>query len=344
MTSGTRRFGVEQERFVFHSDSAPPSHAEIDALYERLNAQGFERGVSDAAGRCLAVVRRTEAGDLIVTNDCFTHVVEIAFPPSTSLTEFAALYQETTGLVDRCLAELGLAVRTGGAVDPPAEIHSRPKADDPGGARLSAILNRPALNHALFCPAIPACIAATQVSLGIAADDALTGLPRFYQFEPLVPVLFGNSPTFQGVRGACVRSWAMMENFPTTHPLLGVPARIPRSAAEYAQMLQAGNSRDYSFVAIRSPQRVEFRSACSQNTLDEILLLIRFRLAVEKATRQGEPMEQGKPAASDSPRELFLEACRNGPGPWCAALLEPLVRIDPELEPLVHRLGRPAGI
>ena len=62
--------------------------------------------------------------------------------------------------------------------------------------------------------------------------EAIRKLPNFYQFEPLVPLLFGNSPEFNGVRGWCVRPLAWMANFPPSCSLLGVPDPIPGSLSE----------------------------------------------------------------------------------------------------------------
>jgi hypothetical protein len=56
---------------------------------------------------------------------------------------------------------------------------------------------------------------------------------------------------------------------------------------EYAGLKQRCAAKDYSFVAIRTPERLEFRSACSQNDVQSIETLIRLRLAVDGAARDG---------------------------------------------------------
>ena len=332
MTPTHRRFGVEQENFILHGDGTPPSHGEMDLLYGLLRERGYGICSSDAQGRVLAVERSTEYGSLVVTNDSYTHVLEVAFPPFDNLNVFHRVALEVFALIGAVLQDLGLKVRPGAALNPPCEMSSRPNATDPNGARLNAGLTRAAINHPLFHPALPACIAATQVSLNIPDVEAIRKLPSFYQFEPLVPLLFGNSPEFNGVRGWCVRPLAWMANFPPSYPLLGIPDPIPSSLAEYEQMRQFSQIRDYSFVSIRSADRVEFRSACSQDSLDDILWLIRFRLAVDRAC------ERDASPPPDNPRAQFIAACTTGPGPWSEELFQKLIDIDPNLQELAGRL------
>ena len=327
-----RLFGVEHEQFLLREDGAPPTHGDMDALCGSLEGRGYRAGARDSQGRILAALRATSFGNVVVTNDTCTHVLEVAFPPLEDLELFREMYRAELAQIDAVLGELGLVIHAGGAMDPPREVLWRPKANDPDGSRIRAILNRPVLDHPLFQPALPACIAATQVSLNVPAVDAIRRLHRYYEFEPLVPLLFGNSPEFNGVRGRCVRPLAWMANFPPTYCLLGVPDPIPSSLPEYNQMRLASQCRDYSFVAIRSADRLEFRSACSQNSIDDILLLIRFRLAVDQAC------ERDVLPAGSNPRELFITTCTTGPGPWCRDLFAPLAEIDPLLQVLAPRL------
>ena len=335
-----RRFGVEQEQFILHEDGTPPSHDEMDRLYELLQKQSYGVCAADARGRVLAVERSTESGSLVVTNDCYTHVLEVAFPPFDNLDVFRRVALEEFSLIGAALQELGLAVRPGAALNPPHEMSARPKATDPNGARLNAVLTRAAIDHPLFHPALPACIAATQVSLNIPDAEAIRKLSSFYQFEPLIPLLFGNSPEFNGVRGWCVRPLAWMANFPSSYSLLGVPDPVPGSLSEYEQMRQSSKSRDYSFVSIRSADRVEFRSACSQDSLDDILWLIRFRLAVDRAC------ERDTSPPRDNPRARFIAVCTTGPGPWCEELFQRLFEVDPSLQELWRKRisGEPGGV
>jgi hypothetical protein len=327
------RFGVEQENFILHEDGTSPTHAEVDDFYSRLCEDGYQGIASNSMGQVLGVKRSTEFGELVVSNDGYTHILEVAFPPTDNLELFHRIYLEVFSKIQGILSELGLRVRSGAALNPPVHSYARPKANDIDGSRLAAILSRDAINHPLFHSALPACIASTQVSLNIADAEAIRKLSLFYEFEPLVPLLFGNSPEFNGVHGQCVRPLAWMANFPPSYQLLGIPEPIPGSLSEYEQMRQASHIRDFSFVSIRSSERVEFRSACSQDSVDDILWLIRFRLAVDRVCdlqRQKSPENQ---------RERFIIACTAGPTPWSQELFQELVAIDPLLAELSPRLN-----
>ena len=131
-----------------------------------------------------------------------------------------------------------------------------------------------------------------------------------------------------------------MANFPPSYCLLGIPDPIPGSLSEYEQMRQASQIRDYSFVSIRNADRVEFRSACSQDSVDDILWLIRFRLAVARACgRDISP-------TLDNPQARFIAACTTGPAPWCEELFQRLIEVDPTLQELWRKRipGEPGGV
>lgn len=320
-----RLFGVEHEQFVLHDDGSAPSHEEIDSLYRSLQSAGFRPSAVDREGRCLAVGRTTDWGELVVSTDCCTHILEFSFPPFAELSDFRRMYAE---LAERCtavLAELGLRFVPGAARQPPNPILWRAKAKDPDGTRLQEDIRRPRLNHRLFVAELPAWIAATQVSLNIARSEAIARLAYFYQFEPLVPMLFGNSPEMRGVRGRCLRPLSWLANFPDDFPLCGVPRSLPASWDEYERRRAECRGRDFSFTAIRGPERVEFRSACSQPTLDDIEQLVRFRQAVDRLASDAEAVAPGEL------RRRFVEACLHGPDARCAALWQRVIEIEPSL-------------
>lgn len=304
----SRNFGVEQEHFVFHGDGSPPTHAEIDELWSSLCLKGFKtRGVDDN-GRVLSIDRETPWGTLVLMNDSCTHIVEAAFPKMNSLQDFRELYSYTWGQVSEHLAKLGLAIQPGGALaKAPLEVFWRPKETDHQSVRLYTLVNRPPLPDPLFNPSFPACFAATHVSLDIPQEEAIVRLPHYYAHEYLVPLYFSNSPEFQGVKAHCVRPLAWIANFHKPYPLLGVPDRIPATLEEYDSLRKQCSGRDYSFVAIRSESRLEFRSACSQNTVDEVMRLIRFRLEVDCFA---EPFNTELPNKQvDSSQAMFQHAC-----------------------------------
>ncbi len=231
------------------------------------------------------------------------------FPPYRSLSAFRRDYCETWDLVSEQLRGMGLKIRPGGALPTPVrEVHWRPKETDPEGERLYKFVHREPLNTPLFHPDFPACFAATHVSLGVGEAEAIRLLPGYYAFEFLVPLWFSTSPQFQSVQAHCVRPLAWEANFHKPYPLLGIPDPIPRDLTEYEQYRSQCSLRDYSFVAIRNAERLEFRSACSQPTIEAVEQLIRFRLAVDSAVREGVTGDW-------CPRTAFDDACHGRPVP-----------------------------
>jgi hypothetical protein len=302
-----RKFGVEQEQFVFHADGTPPSHEETDQLWAQLQQRGYEILYSDAHGRVLSVGRNLSEGPIVVSNDACTNIVEVALPPFRSLARFREVSCQTWNDIEEELKHLGLRIRRGGALpDGLDNVQWRPKATDPDGERLFRFVHRTPLNDPLFCSNLLACITATHVSLGVPDTEAVRLLPSYYAFEFLVPLWFSTSPRFLSVEGHCVRPLTWMANFPQSYPLIGILDPIPRDMTEYAALRAQCPSRDYSFVAIRNEERLEFRSADSQESITTMEQLIRFRLAVDLATQNGV-------IGNWNPRTMFQNACLGKP-------------------------------
>ena len=139
------------------------------------------------------------------------------------------------------------------------------------------------------------------------SSDLIRKLPCFYACEYLIPCEFSNSPEFQGFRAHCVRPLAWLANYHRPYPLLGIPDPLPTTLEEYAEMRNQSPGRDYSFVAIRDTERLEFRSACSQNSVDDIIRLIQFRLRTDQLASQTENIPDRDAMAR------FQDACLYGP-------------------------------
>lgn len=313
---------MEQEHFVFHADGSSPTQSDIDEMWRSLAGTGFKpRGVNEQ-GQVLSLQRNTDWGPLVVTNDSCTHILEVAFPKMRDLVAFESLYLETWGLLVQKLSDLGLRLQFGAALpNGVGDVNWRPKESDADGKRLRSIVTRAPLPSPLFHASFPACFAATHVSLEIAQEEAMERLPHFYAFEYLVPLYFSNSPEFQGVRKHCVRPLAWVANFHLPYPLLGIPEPLPKTLKIYEQLRAECFGRDYSFIAIRSTSRVEFRSACSQNTVDDVLRLVRFRLTVDSL-----PTGPTEHLHSDSDSARRFDAACHGIGS-SDPLPEPLVSV-----------------
>ena len=303
-TKPHRAFGVEQEHFIFDKNHVPPTPETIDRLWDCMVRNGYRiRGIS-SEGTILSIERITDDGPLVITNDSCTHIIETAFPKMNCLKRFRDLYETTWDDLRATLAQFGLKVQCGGALsEAPDVVHWRPKETDSKGDRLKKFLVRQPVDHPLFCQAFPACFAATHVSLDMHAEEALAKLPHFYANEYMIPAQFSTSKVFQGVRAQCVRLLAWLANFHQPYPLLGIPERFPATLDEYATMRTQCSGRDYSFVAIRDPNRLEFRSACSQNTVEDVLRLVRFRLHTDRQARSNDA------GCASTAIRRFREAC-----------------------------------
>lgn len=302
-----RPFGVEQEHFILHADGTPPNHSEMDLLYFRLKGSGFRTRATDRQGRILSVAAKLREGELVVCNDACTHILEVAFPVFNSLDHFRNVYVETWDLLHSVLQSLGLKIHYGGALEPRSEIFWRPKETDPDGTRLARFLSRTPLNNPLYHQDFPAWFAATHVSLTLPDAEAYRLLPKYYAFEFLSPLAFSTSRKFQGVERHCIRPLAWFQNFPEEDPLVGIPGNIPTEIAEYDRARESACCRDYSFVSIRGGNRLEFRSTCSQETVDDLIDAIQLRLAVDRLVQQMDLPIQGI-----SPRADFLEVAEEG--------------------------------
>jgi hypothetical protein len=302
-----RAFGVEQEHFLFDESSLPPTHEKIDMLWDCLLKDGYLVRARTPKGMVLSVERLTNDGTLVISNDSCTHIIEIAFPKMQCLRRFRDLYESTWAYLQDHLRALGLTIRFGGTINAaPREIHWRPNEKDPEGTRLMQFLERETISHPLFCRFIPSCIAATQVSLEIPEHEAIQKLPYFYSCEPVIPLNFSNSSEFQGEKAHCIRPLILLANFHQPYPLLGIPESIPKSLDEYEMMRSQCSGRDYSFVAIRDANRVEFRSACSQNTVEDVVRLIQCRLEIDLMFKAESPVET--PVLTD----MFRRICEKG--------------------------------
>jgi hypothetical protein len=245
-----------------------------------------------------------------------------------SLDAFAELYQTTWQTLEEQLSELELEIYLGSSIDDcwprksaadknAARSHTidlddvsvinwRPKESEPEGARLRKFLQRQRLEDPLFTLSFPACFTSTHINFDLDAEEVIRRLPGLYAREIDVPIRFTQCKVFREVKGQCVRLLAWLANYHRPYPMLGIPDRLPVSLTEYKELCSQCDGRDYSFVSIRDARRVEFRSACSQPTVDDVLELIRFRWESYQSAMDHPSLDW------DSVRVEFVEACRAG--------------------------------
>lgn len=319
---------------MFHAAKKPPTHETIEQLWNLLiQEEGFSERFRDQCGMRLSIQKDSVFGPIFLSNDSCTHILEVSFPKLNCFDAFAEMYCVTWDMVRRHLARLDLEVYYGSSIDDCAPtlssvnaisesdafhggqhidvndvttVYWRPKESDRGGVRLKKFLQRTELSSTLFCRCFPACFAATHVNIEVDAQEVINKLPSLYAAELQVPGRFSQCRKFRGFKGQCVRLLAWLENFSKPYPMIGIPDALPRSMDEYRWLCSQCDGRDFSFVSIRDARRVEFRSACSQPTVEDVLELIRFRWESYQSAVDQPSLDL------DSIRAEFVEACRTG--------------------------------
>lgn len=323
-------YGIEQERFVFKAGGAPPSREEIVGVFQALVDRRMAPKAYDDEGGLIAVKRGTSTGLLVMKNDFCSHIFEVAFPPFRTVEQFRALYRETDELVRDVLAGFGIAVQPGGSLASlPEEIVFRPSDSNYIDKRMDIFFARPLparpFSHRLFF----AGMTSVHVHLNV-LDDALYGrLPALYSVEYLVPLLYSESPVFNGRRAHCTRPLMYRDGFCEAYRASGLPDPVPTTAVAYRDFLAGaqGLIRDYSFIAPSWHGTVEFRTACSQPRLEDIIELLALRVALVNGVARGDWHER------PNLRSLFWNACLTGSAP--PSVLDEdysiLLRLQPEL-------------
>lgn len=311
------RFGVEQEHFILHSDGLPPLHSEIDSLWRKLCKRGFRVRAVNAEGCVLSVESSLPTGPICISCEACTNTLEVSFPPFVSMSGFRRLYEDTWALLRSLLSQLDIELKLGGTLASNLpQVFWRPKESDPDQKRLRSILAARNQKGILQHHSFPALVAATQVSLDACHSSEIRLLPLYYSFEFLIPLFFSTSPRFARYESQCVRPQILDSNFDTNSGLVCVPKEIPCDITNY-ERLRAPH--DHSFVALRgidpAQQRLEFRSACSQNNVERVLQLVQFRIAVSEAVHEG---KTGKWC----PRKTFWKACSGEDVPEAEEALE----------------------
>jgi hypothetical protein len=314
---------------VFHPGKRPPSHRTTEMLWDLLIANsGFSPRCTNSSGMRLAIQRASLYGPIVISFESCSHIIEVSFPKMDSLDAFAELYLATWQTLDEHLSELELEIYLGSSIDDcwprkpapgkdAARSHTidlddvsviswRPKESDPEGLRLKKFLQRPVLKSPLFVQSFPACFTSTHVNFDLDAEEVVSRLPGLYAHEIDVPKRFAQCEVFRQVRGRCVRVLAWLENFHRPYPMLGIPDQLPTNLSEYKELCAQCDGRDFSFESIRDSRRVEFRSACSQPTLEDVVDLIRFRWVSYQASMDQPSLDL------DSIRAEFVKACEMG--------------------------------
>ena len=305
-------FGIEQERFIFTAGGVPPTLEEINGVFEALLARGMTSKAHDREAGLIAVKRETATGPLVIKNDFCSHIFEVAYPPVRTVEEFAAIYGEVEEEIQTVLRGFGIAIRPGGALATmPQTIVYRPSDSDYVRKRMVQYDERPVpkrpFSHRFFF----AGMSATHIHLNVLAEPFYARLSALYSLEYLFPLLYSESRVFNGRRAHCTRPLMYRDGFSEAYRAVAIPDPIPASAEQYREFLAGskGFIRDYTFIAPSWHGTVEFRVACSQPSLAEIVELLALRIALVVGVMRGDWRER------PNLRSLFWNASLTGTAP-----------------------------
>jgi hypothetical protein len=340
-------YGIEQEQFAFKADGVPPSREEIIGVLETLAARGMAPKAYDREGTLIAVKRETPDGPLVMKNDFCSHIFEMAFPPVRSVAAFTGIYREAEVLAREVLGGFGISAQPGGSLAAmPREIVQRASDSDHVQKRMDRYEGRPLPRRPFSHRYFFAGMCSIHCHLNVLDDAFYPRLPAMYSVEYLVPLLYSESPVFNGRRAHCTRPLMYRDGFCLAYRATAIPEPIPATRAAYGEFIAHSRDfiRDYSFIAPSWRGTVEFRTACNQPSLDEIIEVLALRVALVMGVARGYWRER------PNLRALFWNACLTGTAPQ--SILDEdyavLTRVWPELpddlqEPLGRVLGRFEG-
>jgi hypothetical protein len=272
--------GLEEERFILNEDGSAPSLNQIKILFEGLVQLGYEARTLDDDERPIAVAKEFENGYLAVKMESFTHTIEVALPPFSSLkkleTALISVWDEITGCTELSNCQLKTI----------SLISALPKNSNtiPTYTRAEWMKKRQYPQHTfnIDLSLFNGMITATQVHLNIAAQG-FGLLPHLYEFDYLIPLLFSNSE-FQDREQHyhSIRPLIWMNAFMPNYQVFGIPNPIPDTKDKYEQLIRSSSDykKDYTFIAPRKTGSFEFRSACAQASIDKTLQMIALRIAI----------------------------------------------------------------
>lgn len=288
------KFGIEQEHFIFKNGKAPEKD-EMHMFFYKLNKYGFKTSEINSENNIGTVIKETKNGSVFIKNDFCTHILEIVFPPLENVSDFLSIYDETLSIIQAVLTELGIEIHYGGCLSSLPEKINLYAPNSHTSLRQELLINRQLTLHTLAHPYFFAAMCSTQVHLNIFKSNLYTCLPRLYAYDYIAILLFSNSKNFNGFLAHCVRPLLYKYNFQNDYLVNGYPEKIPASFAEYENMLATAKNliKDYSLIIPREKfGTIEFRSNCSQNSVNEIISLIALRIALVRVAEKYEPDNQ----------------------------------------------------
>lgn len=286
------RIGVELEHFILSNDGHAPSIDAVNHAYACLLGKGYAPCTDESGVHKVGVQKNSDFGLVVVKPDAFSHLLEIAFPPVPSISDFANLYSEVIEDLSGALEKAALHIQHGGCLnDLPLNYQVMASSEmQLARTRVLEKRNLPASNLAI--PLFTGVIASTQVHLDHSSHAIWNEIHPLYRTEYLFPLLFSASNKFRGEEAHCVRPLIYRHNLNDHYVLTGFPSTLPDSVPDYEQLQQQSwFIKDYSLIVPRAFGTIEFRGVDSLPTCDSISQMLALRLTTRSIAPEVEPYE-----------------------------------------------------
>jgi len=247
-----------------------------------ISQRGYQdRHLEDQPGR---ISKDTETGYIAIKPDFAWHILEIALPPRRNTSEIGMLLVEVFLDIDAALASVGLKR---------LDLSCLPRVPEDMEilelGRLKSYLHSP--TNSKFDSAyrlFPALIAATHIHLNCSDENSLRWLPGLYKLDRNVKSLIVRPAEFEGKIFLNPREYFYSNALGLNYGLAAVPETIPYSIETYVDQYNKTTrlfpedkffpARDLSFIRPTKYGTLEFRSACSFNSVEKILKIVNIRM------------------------------------------------------------------
>lgn len=280
--------GVEIEYFIAKGDESDFRLATQDdyltvARYLRSTYGYKEHNLQDQPGR---ISKDTTTGFVAIKPDFAWHILEISLPPRKNLQAIAKLFDTVISEVDDALKAASLKRMQFSAL-PEApqkmELVALARMTD-----FSRSVRQKDNSNPFVDPLFPAYVTATHVHLNAFNQNALSLWPHLYATETATGEIYCRAKQFGSKSVASVRTEFLNQTMGQAYKLKGIPDQIPQSISEYVAAMNASTHafpkdpffpvRDVSYIRPSRYGTVEFRSACSAGSADNIIEICAWRM------------------------------------------------------------------
>jgi hypothetical protein len=281
--------GLEVEYFI---GKTGPSGTELAKRHDYLrminqltNKFGYvDRGLPDQPGR---VSKDAPGGYIIIKPDFAWHILEISLPPVRAILELRSILNQVLSEIDVCLKDAGLTrIDSSCLKDPPVDLElvELKRLQDSSRLLRPACEKKPTQN-----PLFPAFLASTHIHLNICSEDSLSGLPKLYAIDKLLLPKISRAREFKGKTYENVRTRMYADTLGPDYLLHTYPMSPASDLESLAGLMNQSPGlypsdpffpvRDMSYIRPTRYGTMEFRSACSFMSIDELVFVAECRIA-----------------------------------------------------------------